>query len=117
MRKTPHVTLRPSWCVGPLWIRWSEGIAEPHDADEAAAVLGLDDDLRAAITAWDERFQATFDPTYPPDSAFPTSEDEAAWLTEGRRLALRLRAALPHLSVDHETIGGRAVPLDEDTPL
>lgn len=108
-----HITLQPEWGTGPIWIRRGDGISEPYDAEEVTDVLDLSDELREAITAWDERFQNTFNSAYPPDSAFPAPDDEAAWLSDGKRLAQRLRSEMPEAAVAYETIDGKTIPLDE----
>jgi hypothetical protein len=108
-----QITLQPEWGTGPIWVRRGDGIAEPYDAEEVTDVLDLSVELREAIAAWDGRFQDTFNSAYPPDSAFPTPEDEAAWLAEGKELALRLRGEVPNAEVSYETIGGKAIPLDD----
>lgn len=107
-----RITLQPEWGTGPIWITRGDSIAESYDADEVTDVLDLSDELRAAIAAWDDRFQATFNSDYPPDSAFPTPDDEAAWLAVGKELALRLRQEVPEAVVTYATIEGKAVPLD-----
>ncbi|MDQ3578094.1 MAG: hypothetical protein M3443_10945 [Actinomycetota bacterium] len=108
-----RVMLQPEWGTGPIWVATGDDFAEPYDADEVTDVLDLSDELRGAIAAWDDRFQNTFNAEYPPDSAFATPEDEAAWLAEGKQLALRLHRELPAADVSYGTIGGKNVPLDD----
>ncbi|MDQ3405844.1 MAG: hypothetical protein M3548_21025 [Actinomycetota bacterium] len=112
MTERLRVNLQPEWQTGPIWVATGDNFAEPYDADEVTDVLDLSAELREAIAAWDDRFQATFNAEYPPDSAFPTPEDEAAWIAEGKRLALRLRTELPDAEVSYGTIGGKNIPLD-----
>lgn len=110
-----QITLQPEWGTGPIWLRRGDDIAEPYDAEEVTDVLKLSDELRGAIAAWDERFQNTFNEAYPPDSAFPTPEEENAWLAQGKELALRLRTEVPEAAVSYETISGKIIPLDDAT--
>lgn len=107
-----RITLQPEWGTDPIWITRGDGIAEPYDAEEITGVLDLSDELREAIAAWDDRFQATLNQGYPPDSAFPTPDDEAAWIADGKQLALRLRHEVPVAAVTYETIEGKTIPLD-----
>jgi hypothetical protein len=109
-----RITLQPEWGTGPIWITRGDSISEPYDADEVTDVLDLSVDLREAITAWDDRFQATFNSEYPPDSAFATPDDEAAFIADGKRLALRIRSEVPHAAIDYATIEGKTIPLDGD---
>ncbi|MDQ3405653.1 MAG: hypothetical protein M3548_20050 [Actinomycetota bacterium] len=113
---TLRITLQPEWGTGPIWITRGDDISEPYDADEVTHVLDLSDELCEAIAAWDDRFQATFNDEYPPDSAFPTPDEEASWLTEGKQLAVRLRREIPEAAVAYETIDGKQIALDDETP-
>lgn len=107
------VKLMPDWGAGPLWVA-DGGVSEPYDAEEITEVLPLSAGLRADIAAWDERFQATLDQDDPRNSGtFPTPEDEATFVAEGRELARRVQAEAPDAVVLYETIDGRMVPLDE----
>lgn len=108
-----RVSLQPEWGTGPIWVAVGDTFAEPYDAEEITDVLDLSAELRNDIAAWDDQFTATLNYDDPPNSGFATPEDEAAWLAEGKRLALRLRAELPGADVSYGTIGGQAVPLDE----
>jgi hypothetical protein len=110
-----RITLQPEWGTGPIWVAQGDHISEPYDAEEVTDVLNLSDELRSAIAAWDDRFQATFNPNDPPASAFPTPEDETAFIADGKDLAQRIRSEVPHATMEYATIEGKTVPLD-DTP-
>jgi hypothetical protein len=114
MSTPPHlrITLQPEWGTGPIWVAQGDGISEPYDAEEITDVLDLSDELRSAIATWDDQFQATFNPDDPPASAFPTPNDETAFIAEGKRLALHIRSEVPTATVEYATIEGKAVLLD-----
>ena len=57
-------------------------------------VLGLSCALQRAIQDWDEKYQATLDSEYPPDSRFETPEAEKAHIVEGLKLAELLQKEL-----------------------
>ncbi len=68
--------LSPEFGCWPLWDDATGDNLDPADLPIPAALLDR-------IKTWDDAFQATLDPSYPPDSRFPTEADEQAWLTEG----------------------------------
>jgi hypothetical protein len=112
-----RVQLRPDWGVGPIWVAEPGDGFEAYDAEEVTDVLDLPLELRTDIAAWDDQFNATRNYDDPPNSGFPTPEDEAAWLEEGKRLALRLRTELPGADVTYYTLDGKMIMLDgADTP-
>jgi hypothetical protein len=109
-----RVRMRPDWGIGPVWIAEPGDGFEGYDLEEAAEVLGLSSELQAAIEAWDSRFQATLDQDNPQHSgAFPTQEDEMAFVAEGRELARRVQVEAPGAVVLYETVDGQVVPLDD----
>ncbi|GAA4411024.1 hypothetical protein ACFQV2_39865 [Actinokineospora soli] len=105
------IKLMPDWGTGPLWVA-KDGVSEPYDTDEITEVLSLSAELRTEIAAWDNRFQATFNAEYPPDSAFPTPEDEAVFIADGRELARRVQTEVPGAVVLYETIDGKSIPVN-----
>jgi hypothetical protein len=89
------VKLRADWGTGPLWVSKGDGFSDPYDADDITEVIALSDELRAAIAAWDARFQATYNDEYPPDSAFSTPADETTFIADGRALAGWIKGEVP----------------------
>jgi hypothetical protein len=89
------IKLMPEYGAGSLWVSLDGGIFDVYDVAEITEIVPLSAELLAALAAWDERFQATFNEEYPPDSAFPTPEGEAAFVAEGAELARRIRGEVP----------------------
>lgn len=56
--------------------------------------LDISSDLKRAVSLWDTAYQRAFNDDYPPDSAFPSAQEEEAHAAEGRRLAVALQAEL-----------------------
>lgn len=56
--------------------------------------LNISDELKEAMQAWDDEYQATFDGDYPPNSGFASSDLEATHFAKGEELAKRLQAEL-----------------------
>ena len=78
-----NLRLAPEYRCWPLW-----------DADTGDALapeeIGLAPALTARIRAWDEPFQAIFDPGDPFSATFPDLETERAWVHEGNAVAAEL---------------------------
>ncbi len=87
--------LRADWGTWPLWVCADDDFPEPYDVDEIDAIVPLSDELREAISAWDERFQATYNADAPQESAFASEDDEAAFIAQGEVLARRIRQEAP----------------------
>lgn len=102
------VRLAPEWGTDPLWVREdSDPIPANYSAERLADEFGVPADLVAAIEAWDDEFQAVYDPDDPMDSGFPDEATTAAWHERGERLAERLAAALPVRVEFHTARGDR----------
>lgn len=71
--------LSPEYGAGPLW-----DDAKGHCLEPAA--FGIPNDVAERIRRWDDVYQATLDPDYPPDSGFPHAAAEAAWQAEGEAI-------------------------------
>ena len=56
--------------------------------------LPISKELVHDINAWDNKFQATFDDNYPPDSAFKTIQEEKDFIYDGEKLRWRLQQEL-----------------------
>ena len=56
--------------------------------------LTISENLKSAIQAWDDKYQATLDHDYPPDSCFKTPEEAQKHVQEGHELAVRLQQEL-----------------------
>ena len=89
------LTLMTDWNTGPFWVAVNDGVADPYDVEDIVEVVPLSAELLDAIAAWDQRFQATLNEEYPPDSGFPTPEEDLAFINQGRELARRLKAEAP----------------------
>lgn len=108
MSEVVPVRLAPEWGTDPLWVRRD---GDPIPANYSAERLGIDfgapADLVAAIDAWDDEFQAVYDPDDPADSGFPDEATTAAWHEWGERLAERLAATLRVRTEFHTARGDR----------
>lgn len=83
-----RLRLAPEYMCRPLW---------DDDTGDTVNVfdLGLPDDLMYRIEEWDDRFQATYNADDPAASDFATPGERAAYVEEGRKIAVALRAAWP----------------------
>lgn len=82
----PHrLRLAPEFGCWPLWDDATGDTLEPD-------AWPLPPELAVRIRAWDDAFQATLDPAYPPDSRFPSPAAEAAWRAEGEAVARAIQA-------------------------
>jgi len=83
-----RLRLAPEFHCNPLW-----------DIDTGQPVnplnLSLTDELAFRIEAWDDRFQATFNEDDPAASDFASDEERAAYIAEGRAIAVALREVWP----------------------
>lgn len=79
MAKPLILRFSPEYGGGPLW-----DDAEGHCLEPAA--FGIPDALAKRIQRWDDVYQATLNPDYPPDSRFPDEASEAAWQAEGEAI-------------------------------
>src|SRR5665647_1515482 len=82
---------------------WDEGPGGPGDIDLETLPISID--LRADLLAWSDRFDATLDQDYPPDSGFATPEEEQQFVADGAALAARLVDELgTDWQVDYEPV-------------
>ncbi|WP_309111656.1 hypothetical protein [Saccharothrix sp.] len=102
------VRLAPEWGTDPLWVR-REGDPIPGNcsADRLGREFGVSARLVAAIDAWDDEFQAVYDPDDPADSGFPDEAATLAWHERGERLAERLAKVLQIRTEFHTACGDR----------
>ena len=56
--------------------------------------LPISEQLRRLLKDWDEAFQVTFNDEYPPDSRFPSEQEEIYHLKMGQELSIKLREEL-----------------------
>lgn len=89
-----RLKLMPDYECSPLW--WD---GEPDGdsfrvGDIDPADLNLPPDLRRDLFAWADRFDATLDQDYPPDSKFASEQELESFIEDGRVLTERVRAAL-----------------------
>lgn len=84
------VLINADWKAWPTWVVKETGAVD----NPAPADLGLSADLSDALVAWADEYDAIFDEDYPPNTAFPSEEDERAWQARGRELAERVAREL-----------------------
>jgi hypothetical protein len=85
-----RIKLMPDYECSPLW--WDDEPGRMGDIDPEE--IGLDAALKADLFAWADRYDATLDQDYPPDSKFTTKELLHAFVRDGEMLAERVRMAL-----------------------
>jgi hypothetical protein len=85
---TKTLKLMPDYGCSPLW----ESGGEPYNVEPDQ--LPLTAETKAALRAWADAYDRTLNQDYPPDSGFPTPEDEEAFETEGRQLWKKLQSEL-----------------------
>jgi len=83
-----RLRLAPEYMCRPLWDDDSGDTVNVFD-------LGLPEDLVYRIEEWDDRFQATYNADDPAASDFATPAERAAYVEEGRKIAVALREAWP----------------------
>ncbi|MBB4017447.1 MULTISPECIES: hypothetical protein [Chelatococcus] len=83
------VRLANEYLAGPVFCPDSEKMGH-IDVDD----LPISEELKRAILAWDDEYQATFNSEYPPDSGFKSSDLEAVHIIKGAELAKRLQKEL-----------------------
>ena len=89
--RTIHFEAQFGWY--PLWETATEdGMTFMEEVDPES--LPLSDALRRRIARWAERWDATFDHGYPPDSGFAGEEEARDFFEEGVRIAAALREVL-----------------------
>ncbi|HEX7659349.1 MAG TPA: hypothetical protein VF444_07710 [Pseudonocardiaceae bacterium] len=89
------VKLEVDWNAGPFWVSIDGEPADSYDVDEVGEFVSFSDDLLRAISAWDQRFQERMNWDDPNTSDFFTPEEQAAFDTDGRVLASRIRSEVP----------------------
>ena len=89
------IKLMPDYHCHPLWLLGA-------DFDNLAPdKLPLSQATVASLNNWAEKYNATLNEDYPPDSGFASLEDEVIFELEGIILWLQLRQELP---VDYEVV-------------
>lgn len=103
MTETPdYIRVMTEFGAGPLWVSYpSDPSVNPAESGEAP----ISPELSADLDAWYDEYQATYDPSYPPDSAFPSEQAEHAWVARGEELSRRVAAELPDTRVDYARYG------------
>jgi hypothetical protein len=84
-----QIKLMPEYGCSPAW-QVGAGPARNIPIRD----LAITQELREALERWDDRFQSTFNTSYPPDSGFRERSLSDAFLDEGEALASRLREEL-----------------------
>lgn len=94
----------PEWGTDPRRVRKNgDPIPANYLAERLADDFGVPVDLVAAIDAWDDEFQAVYDPDGSMNSGFSGEATTAAWHERGERLAAVLRVRVEF----HTTRGDR----------
>lgn len=108
MNGVVSVRLAPEWGTDPLWVRRDgDPIPANYAADRLGREFGVPAGLVAAIDAWDDEFQAVYDPDDPADSGFPDEAATVAWHERGERLAEQLAEVLEVRTEFHTARGDR----------
>jgi hypothetical protein len=113
--KTPQIiiTLMVDWGTGPFWVSIDGGVDDTYLVEEITDVVPLSDDLLAAVEAWDERYQGTYNKADPRESGIHDATERASFIAEGHELAKRLRAELPRdVEVRYVELGGLETTLE-----
>ena len=86
----------------PTWVK--EGVDPEENMDPRD--MRLSPDLTTALIEWSDAFDATYDPQYPPDSAFQSPDEERNWQLSGQELSRRLASELgPEAHVVYHAAG------------
>jgi hypothetical protein len=85
------VTLRAEWRDWPLQVVDDGGLPDMYALDEINEVVKLSEGLLRAIDAWDTTFQSTYIASDPVRSGFTETTARQNFISEGRRLAHRLK--------------------------
>jgi len=83
---TPILRMQAEYGCDPLWVVDDEGLTNVSPQD-----LGLPSELADALDDWAEDLNSIYPDDDPGSAEFPSPEAEAAWKSEGRRLASALR--------------------------
>ncbi|APU15726.1 MULTISPECIES: hypothetical protein [Actinoalloteichus] len=97
MSRSITISLLVGWQEDPFYYDWYDPEQYSHSIEEAAEELQLSADLVADITAWDDEYQATYDPTGSRglESGFASPEAEEEWRERGKILAARIKQESP----------------------
>lgn len=95
------------WGCHALWLDGPSGLA---NVDPAA--LGVSSELATAVRTWTAEAEATYDAGNPARSGFSNPLGEAAWVSEGRALALRLAEEIGFEVSYHNWSTGQDEPLE-----
>lgn len=88
VKSYPRIKFQEEYGTWPLWIQKSKSdINEPVDPNDLPISQALIED----IESWDDRYQATLDRNYPPDSISLGDAFEAEGKELAKRLALELK--------------------------
>lgn len=75
----------------PIWEELDDGL-DNLEPDE----LPISQELKQSIYALDDKYQETYDASYPPNSGFKTEEEKRFFIEERLTLFNRLKAELPN---------------------
>jgi hypothetical protein len=102
------VRVAPEFGTDPLWLTFSdEPVPLNYSPEWLPGHFGVPDELAAALTRWDDEFQAVYVPDDPMESGFLVPEVAERWQADGLELTRRLAAALdPAVRVEFHTASG-----------
>lgn len=89
MKETNKIFLMPEYGCDPIWIE-EQGIKKNITSD----LLPIKSELIQQITEWNDKFQATFNDEYPPESGFLTISEKNTFNQEGCQLTMLLKENL-----------------------
>ncbi|MES9962699.1 MAG: hypothetical protein ABW116_04115 [Candidatus Sedimenticola sp. 20ELBAFRAG] len=84
-----NLRLAKEYMAGPIFCFDPESMGHVDLVD-----LPISDELRLAISTWDDEYQGTFNDEYPPDSGFDSPEVDQDHIERGAILAERLQSEL-----------------------
>lgn len=93
-----HLKFAKEYMAGPIFCSDPDNMGHIELID-----LPISDDLRSAISLWNDEYQDTFNNEYPPDSGFNNPKVDRNHVERGRKLAEMLQNELgPEYRVEYQ---------------
>lgn len=103
------IKLRVEWHAGPFSVVIDDSPYDDYQVEEIHEVVSLSDELTAAISEWNEKFQSISNAAATQDSDMQIGEAEKKFNEEGRELARRIKREVPpHVIVSYVPLRGIA---------
>ena len=83
------IKLMPEFMCDPIWYDGGPEVGPISPFD-----LPISRSLAQAVSDWDNKYQKTYNDSYPPDSGFSSPENEEAFYREGETLVEKLQEEL-----------------------